>query len=618
MKRALPAWAIALALVCGGLWTWTLGQRQITGTASVLDRFETVMLDLRIHLKGPRKPPPRVAIVAIDDASLARLGGFPVNRRALAGVIDALREQGTKAVAVDILLAGTTTAADDQALAAALASLPTVIAAAGQFERTQQGSKRVPDAANLILPLGLLSNAASVGLVNVASDHGGTPRHIPLLFKTPGGLQTAFALQAAGAQLGAIPVISGEALDVSGRFQRLDQGWHLPLNYYGRAGSIPTISAAAFLDPHHEKPDLSGTLVVLGVTAAAVGDQFSTPFDPILPGVEIHATAIANLLDGSALVRDQQVRAIDTIAAASLVVLGVLAVSFLPFAQATIVFALACIGWLAVTAFAHFEGLWLSGTVPLAASVPVVLGLSVVRQVFDRHQSRQLVKARAALSRFHSPKLAARIADDPDFLATPEDQKAAILFIDLSGYTGFSEATGARKARDVLKEFHTIVVDEAARHDAVVLDFMGDGAMLGFGIAAPSKTDPLRALQCAFSLVGSVSDWISARALAPAIREVRIGVHYGDVVVSRLGHQNQQQIAATGDCVNVASRLLDVAKQNQSALAASQDLIRAADDTSASGVSAPLVKISALRGRTQPLETGLWTSQECKSANTAS
>ncbi|MEE4011130.1 adenylate/guanylate cyclase domain-containing protein [Roseibium sp. FZY0029] len=621
MKLKLYACLVALLMLAGAIWAGGLAQSHIGGQASVLDRLETVLLDLRILIKGPREAPQDVVIVAIDDKTVTAVGQYPVGRNFLTALVEGIRDAGAKALAVDILLIGKSDEAADAGLARALASLPTVIAAGGQFPLEQAAEVLVPAPETELRPYEAFSEAASVGLVNVATDAGGTPRHIPLIFKTGQGLAPSFGMQAVGKFLGAPPSVTAEGIRIGGRVQPLDLHWQQSLNYYGKGGTIRTISAQLLLeDPAAAKVALEGHLVLLGVTASAVGDRFSTPFDPILPGVEVLSTGIANLLDGSVLLRDSQVRLCDAIAAVSLTLLGMALIVFLPLASATIVYLLLLLGWLTATVIAFNQGIWLNAALPFAASVPPVVALAVLREGFDWFRVRRLMAAREALSRFQAPDLARRIADDPGFLQVPREQPVAILFIDLAGYTTLSEKLGPARTRDVLKAFHTLVVNEAARNRGLVLDFMGDGAMIGFGIPDAAPRDAEDACRCAFDLVGAVHDWIKTSGLNADIREVRLGGHYGPVVLSRLGHENQQQIAATGDCVNVASRLMEVGKSRGASIVLSTALTTAAKTATRQTATGdtlrevlarpPRLEAVAIRGRVQELEVALWTANE--------
>lgn len=607
MTARLPAAVTVLALSIGMIWAGLLVRPHLSGIASVLDRFETVLVDLRIALQGERPPPDPVVIVAIDDATIDAIGPYPLPRDVLADLVTRIRARGAKALAVDILLFGASDPAADVALARAVGKLPTVVAGAGRTSEDDRPASGVPMVTSMLSPTPVIAEATRTGLVNIVTDFGGTPRHVPMLFLSGEGLLPSFSLQAAGLYREASPTVSGEGVDLGAGPVALDSAWHLALNYYGSGGTLATVSAAELLaPPGGTGPDLTGKLVVLGVTATAVGDRFSTPFDPVMPGVEVQATAIANLLDGTPLVRTSAVRKLDAAAALLITLAALVAVLVLPLAPASVFYLLLLTGWLTTCTVFFLEGIWLNAALPFAASLPPVVGLLITRQVAERIAARRSLRAQEALSRFQSPRLAQRIAEDPAFLASPKEQTAAILFVDLSGYTSLSEHLGAAKTRDFLKEFHTIVVNVVSDEAGVVLDFMGDGAMLGFGIPDAAASDPRRAVRCAFALERDIGAWLDRTGRKKDISSVRVGAHMGEVVLSRLGHDRQQQIAATGDCVNVASRLLEVAKAHKVSVVISAELIEAASNDAASPIEAPRRVTVAIRGRQADLEVGLW------------
>ncbi|WP_422377503.1 CHASE2 domain-containing protein [Roseibium sp.] len=610
MKPTLPVAVTALALCLGLIWAGLLVRTHLAGTASVADRFETVLLDLRIALAGQKPPPKDVVIVAIDDETIDAVGPYPLPRDALAALVDRIREAGARALAVDILLFGASDETADGLLANSLASLPTVVAGAARMREGTAPASGVPVVETMLSPAPALAAATSTGLVNIVTDSGGTPRHVPMLFLTDSGLLPSFSLQAAAKYLSTSPNITEAGVTLGGRAVELDSGWHLALNYVGSGGSIRTLSAGDLLNPPAGfSAELEGRMAVLGVTATAVGDRFSTPFDPVMPGVEVQATAIANLLEAAPLVRTAGVRKLDS-AAALLITLGaMIAVILLPLAPASIFYLMLLSGWLIICVVFFGQGLWLNATLPFAASLPPVVGLLITRQVTDRIEARRLLRAQEALSRFQSPRLAERISEDPSFLATPKEETAAILFVDLSGYTSLSERLGAARTRDFLKEFHTIVVNVVSDEHGIVLDFMGDGAMLGFGIPEAHPDDPVRACRCAFALERDVTAWLKKTGRDRDISSVRVGAHLGQVVLSRLGHDRQQQIAATGDCVNVASRLLEVAKDQKVSVVLSADLLAEVEKIAGS-LETLRMETVAIRGRQQELKVGLWASGE--------
>jgi adenylate cyclase len=90
----------------------------------------------------------------------------------------------------------------------------------------------------------------------------------------------------------------------------------------------------------------------------------------------------------------------------------------------------------------------------------------------------------------------------------------------------------------------------------------------------------------------------------------KVGAHFGIIVASRLGGKSYHHITATGDTVNVASRLMEVAANHKVQLALSDDLLRTA------GRDCAVFKLGVLtgpyetwiRGRSSSLLVWLWRS----------
>lgn len=603
----LPLWMIVLSVVAAFAWTAWLGQAHLAGHASVLDRAEAALADLRLLLAGPRDPSASVAIVAIDDATVQDAGRYPLDRRRLADIVNAIRDARARALAVDLLFVDAGDAGADAELGSALSTMPTVIAGAGRFAEGRDLPKsRVPRAHGEMWPLAVFAQGSSVGLVNIVTDAGGTPRHVPLVFLTAGGPTPSLVLRAAGLFAGTDAVLGQSAVRLADVESPLDLGWHLPLRFFGSQRAIETLGASEVLADPKVRARLEGRLVFLGVTASAVGDRFSTPFDPVLPGVEILATAAAHLLDGSGLVRDERIRRIDVAAASALALLGIAALAMTSLGSGVALFAAVLAGWLAAITVLFAQGYWLSAVLPLAGPVPVVAALAIVRERLDRNRAREIARSEQMLSRLQAPALAQRIAKDPAFLREPVEQRAAVLFIDLSGFTGLSERLGELETRRFLKAFHTLVVDVSQSRGGVVMAFMGDGAMIVFGLPEPAPDDAARALETAFELARSTRAWLKNAGLDEQVSGLRVGAHCGMIVLSRLGHDDHQHITATGDSVNVASRLVEVGREHGAAIAASSDLLAASAEAASRLPAFDVIRDLTIRGRRARMQVAFW------------
>jgi adenylate cyclase len=603
---------VAVALLWGGF----LGYRQIAGIDSLLDRVEYLTVDLRFLLAGARPAPRGVVIVAIDDETIHAAGAYPLPRSAVAAIVRNVAALDPQAIAIDMAFLEAGQPEQDAQLGDALRSTKSVIAAIGLFDRGAEqalGQESgelglIPEPSSILRPIPEFRDAAMLGLVNIATDANGIPRFIPMVYRSGDKAVPSFALAAASVALNTEPVLAHEAIRLAGRRTETDLGYHLPIRYYGPRGSIKEISAARFLRGDLTQEDVRGQVVVLGVTALGVGDTFATPFDRIVPGVEIFATGINNLLAGDGLVRTALLRKVDAGAAILLPCITVLLMSMRRAFAGLGLAGLATVAWGTLTFVAFLEGFWLNVAVPLAALIPVAVAYGATRLAFDRYALGRLAVERTALSKFQSPLLIEHILKNPRFLETPVRQNVAAVFLDLSGFTGVAETLGAQWTRDLLAEFHALIERKVATRRGFVVSFAGDGAMIIFGLPEPRQDDALRALLAVKGLHDSIVAWLAG--LPPVARDrlsVRIGAHFGLAVVSRLGPVDHQHITATGDTVNVASRLMEVAKQRQASVVVSEDLCAAGEAPAFSGdaVASESLEVK-IRGRVQTLRVRTW------------
>ncbi|GAU81439.1 CHASE2 domain-containing protein [Bosea sp. BIWAKO-01] len=602
----LPASITILCFVIAALWSGFLGRMHLAGERNPLDRVEAALADMRLLIAGRRSPPGEIVIIAIDDETVAQQRGYPLQRSTLARMILAIGTAAPRTLALDLLLVDPTSPEADEALAQALQRTPSLVAAAGSFDRDEEGSSQIPAPKQMLWPLSPFDPFAAVGLVNISSDASGTPRHVPLLFRTDRGVMPSFVLSAAAGFKGEAPVFGVDTVRVAGSPVKLDLGFHLPLRFYGPRGSFETISATRLLAGTVPAERLRGRIVIVGVTATAIGDTFSTAFDPVTPGVEVLATGIAHLIAGTGLVRDHEVRLLDAGVALVLATGSVLLIASAPLGigVGVVVFGLAA--WLLATTALFAAGYWLSSALPLASVIPPVVLAMVFRQTWDRRQATDIARSEAALRQFQPPLLADRIARDPEFLREPVQQTVAILFVDLSGFTRLSEQAGLTRTREFLKAFHTLIENEVTAHDGLVISFMGDGAMIAFGIPDPHADDAGRALSTAWALLRDMQEWATGEEVSIGHPDLRVGVHFGPVIVSRLGHEAHQHITATGDSVNVASRLMEIAKEQGAALAVSAELLVASGDIRKRHREPDSIRTVEIRGRRQRISVALW------------
>ncbi|MHB0768391.1 CHASE2 domain-containing protein [Bradyrhizobium sp. 5.13L] len=609
---------ILVALVLTALWGAGIFAAHANGHLRFLDRLEATLTDWRTQIRGVRQPPDLVTIVAIDDTVVKRGGSYPLPRADLARVVDAIVQFKPKVVGIDLLLVDRSAAIGDATLANTLATGPMVLAAAAIFpsasetvDPSSEGPLAVlPEAERFLQPLPAFSDHAEVGVVNVATGQSGSPLSVPMLFRTRDKVELSFPLRVAARALDKPLTIAPDHLMLGDRAVPTDTDFALPITYYGPRRTIRTVSAQSIFDGTLSRAAIENRIVVIGASVAGGGDVYPTPFDSLMPGVEVISTAITHLVAGDGIVRDGRVRIADALAAILLPMLLVALLAWRRSALGIVATAVVMIAWAGLNVLAFTHGVWLNAATTLVAAVPPVTIFAGVQLWAGSRRTQYFAAKSRSLAQFQAPAVQEWLARDPDFLSKPVRQHAAVVFIDLSGFTGLSERTDPDVLRDFLKAFHALIEKTAVDCGGMITGFLGDGAMILFGLPRAMPDDAARALKCAIHLHRSVERWIASLPIAIGKQlGFKIGAHFGEIVASRLG-ESHQHITATGDTVNVASRLMEVAAQNGAQLALSDTLLDAADfhGTPAGVLTGPL--LAQVRGRSGVVTVWFWHDRD--------
>lgn len=187
----------------------------------------------------------------------------------------------------------------------------------------------------------------------------------------------------------------------------------------------------------------------------------------------------------------------------------------------------------------------------------------------------------AKLARYFSPNLAnslAEGADDP--LLAGRRLSAAVLFLDIRGFTAMGETMQPEQLSSFLSEFRNRLTKPIFAHGGTVDKFIGDAIMAVFGTPLQKPDDASRAVACALQILEEAQDWSNERKRSgerPVA--IGIGVHYGEVFAGALGNDQLLEYTVIGDTVNVAERLEGLSREVGSPLVISAALLDAAAGT---------------------------------------
>ncbi|WP_017296627.1 adenylate/guanylate cyclase domain-containing protein [Nodosilinea nodulosa] len=525
-----------------------------------------------LRLRGAVPPPADIVILGIDEYSLSQgdlyqaeperypflapLSTWPWQRQAYALAIERLMAAGAKAVAVDVLLVDPSSygPADDAALEATLARWGDRVALAAAYDVSSSDFGLFT---NLLQPI--YASPTEIGLINMKIDADGKLRAFPDL-----GIET---LRQNYGFTDSLPSLAGATLAAAG-YPKPDQQSR-DLFFYGPAGTFPVVSFVQVLDPDNWPliaHQFKGKIVLIGPIAESFQDSKRTPIDNAMPGIEIHANALADLMEGRTLdpmVGNPVVEGLLTAIAIAAVGLGLGYRFTQPVPRmAGFLAAIAAWGALAYLLMVHRDRL-----VPVA--VPVAcLGMGGVTYIATGAVSNRLEeqRLRRTLERYVAPSVAQEILNQPeDFTSLTVGQRfqAAVLFSDIRGFSRISYQLGAEETVSLLNTYLDVMVDAILKYRGTIDKFIGDAVMAEFG--APKSQGPeqdaLGAVSAALAMrkvLATLRTTLESQGLPPLYNG--IGISYGELVVGNVGSVLRLEYTAIGDTVNVASRIEGLTK----------------------------------------------------------
>ena len=231
------------------------------------------------------------------------------------------------------------------------------------------------------------------------------------------------------------------------------------------------------------------------------------------------------------------------------------------------------------------EGLWhLFGPPPNFVRLMMVVSVGLVLILVARQGRRILERAvrettlRLNLTRY-LPRELAPVLSEAEFENLRQGQRitVALLFVDIRDSSALGIEMDPRRLARFITAFRRRVIDAAGRHRGVVDKFIGDGALVLFGVPTPGPDDAVRALACGRTLLDLVERWNAKHGFNPPVR-VGIGIHSGEVFCGVVGDEGRIEFTVLGEAVNVAARLEQATKTFGRSFLASREVVEAAGE----------------------------------------
>ncbi len=553
---------------------------------ALLDELDLKTQDI-IHAKRPMPmPDSRVAVVKIDEKSIAMLGRWPWSRTLQAKLLQVLKDANPAVISLDIIYSNYQSAEADEELATAIRAKGSKTIG-GYFFRNKKFSNpptvvldtlkknqimAVFDTQEITLPPisifpSIEANVASIqrafdalGFFNYIPDPDGLLRRIPLVLSFEDRYYPSLALKSLSLFFNVPIILETNQGDINKvklgkNLIPTDRLGKMVLGFYDKHRPISAYSALDVLQGKHNQ-DLKNKLIFVGVTEIGVADVRPTPVDESFPGVMAHAVTASNIIQKHYSIKNKKTILFDVFA---MLLLPILLISLLSLSKGLarsllMSFALAAAFGAIYYWLLAYKGWLVSVIYPMLL---LTITFIIYEIWFNLVSQKETQFIKTVFSSYVAPSVVDKIVENKENLVLGgEEQELSILFSDIRNFSSISEYLKPSQLVSILNIYMDMMTHIVTRHQGTLDKYIGDAMMVLYN--APVKVEN-HAMQAALSAVKmkQILPEINKNIakLADVQLKIGVGIHTGKAVVGNMGSDIRFSYTAIGDNVNLASRL---------------------------------------------------------------
>ncbi len=573
----------------------------LINSSDFMQEVEYKLIDLRFKLAPiPERADSNIVIVAIDDGSLNYFKengiSYPWSREFYAHIVDYFREAEATAVVFDMQFyepdlnrEETYAEETDGAFAESIKDAGNVYITAQLSEderldkpdlskfsfQNENIKKSVGKFPGVLAPIEpFLESAKSIGIINVEPDKDGVIRRIPVFYSYQNKILRQLSLDVwiNNFYPDSNIMMDKNKIRIENVSIPLDKKNNYFVNWYGNDKNesifhyypFQAVIYSAIKESRNEEPlipleNFKDKYIVIGVTAAGLMDLKTTPQSKILPGMEIWATILSNLLN-----KDFVHFVPETIEFIfSFLIIFIILFSVFHFSdkKSHLILFLLLIVIILTNYFLWKQArIVLNFTLLFTGFLLAYLSSIVISYLIEGKSKREI---RRIFSRYLHPDVIEKLVEHPKQIEMGgEEIQATVLFTDIADFTTFSETKTPKELVTDLNVYLNKLTELVLENNGLLDKYTGDGIMALFGV--PISREGHAKLACNMALkhrkLCAGFDKSSLSIPDNFHLHTRIGIHSGSLVAGNIGSDKRMDYTAIGDTVNLAARLEGVNK----------------------------------------------------------
>ena len=503
--------------------------------------------------------------VNIDEAALDKYGQWPLPRGEYANIIEDLYKRNAGLVVFNVLMPEADRSGQDSRLATTMLRFPVILPSVPSDK--SKNTPRNPGASilgpewldtvihypGIIANVPKLENAAvGVGTTNTIPEVDGVNRRVPMVVAVGDTLYPNLSLETLRVVAGD-PSFQIKLFDGGVEKMRIPKFGPITTDALGRVW-IDWSQTSKSVGLTNLPRDFGGAVVIVGVSAAGLGNPVPTARGPVWPQ-EMQASLIGTMFNGVNIQRPDWADGAEIL---GLLAAGILLLFLTRWTYVGIGAGVVIIGSIVpLSMYAYGNGLQLvDATIPMAGLVLVMLHAYGVKFISEFLQKQQIKKQ---FGTYLSPDLVAQLQRNPELLQLGGDSRElSIMFTDVRGFTSISEHYGkdVQGLTKIMNRYMTAMTKKILENKGTLDKYIGDAQMAFWNAPLDNTQHAKDAVRTGLQMLDSLEAFnkeVTAEGV-PAFG-MGLGINTDTVVVGNMGSDQRFDYTCLGDGVNLASRL---------------------------------------------------------------